>query len=139
MEKVLIFGKTKTFIKLTKTNLLLQIILNSYKTARNIKIINTGNTGLPKINNVTKIRNKIPTKKLSLPLLSFLYLPILSSYTTFFFLIFSAIEFGVGLVLLLLQHILLRTLNLNDSETNIFKFVSRFNREINTNRINWKL
>ena len=58
---------------------------------------------------------------------------------TFFFLIFSAIEFGVGLVLLLLQHILLRTLNLNDSETNIFKFVSRFNREINTNRINWKL
>jgi NADH:ubiquinone oxidoreductase subunit K len=58
---------------------------------------------------------------------------------TFFFLIFSAIEFGVGLVLLLLQHILLRTLNLNDSETNIFKFVNRFNRQINTNRINWKL
>jgi len=58
---------------------------------------------------------------------------------TFFFLIFSAIEFGIGLVLLLLQHILLRTLNLNDSETNVFKFVNRFNRQINTNRINWKL
>ena len=57
---------------------------------------------------------------------------------TFFFLIFSAIEFGIGLVLLLLQHILYRTLNLNDSETNVFKFVTRFNRKINTNRINWK-
>jgi len=55
---------------------------------------------------------------------------------TFFFLIFSAIEFGIGLVLLLLQHILTRTLNLNDSETNVFKFVNRFNRKINTNRIN---
>ncbi len=58
---------------------------------------------------------------------------------TFFFLIFSAIEFGIGLVLILLQHILLRTLTLNDSETNIFKFVNRFNRQININRINWKI
>ena len=57
---------------------------------------------------------------------------------TFFFLIFSAVEFGIGLVLLLLQHILSRTLNLNDSDTNVFKFVNRFNRKINTNRINWK-
>lgn len=54
---------------------------------------------------------------------------------TFFFLIFSALELGVGLILLLLQHILLRTLNLNDSDTNIFKFVNRFNRQINVNRI----
>lgn len=58
---------------------------------------------------------------------------------TFFFLIFSAIEFGIGLVLLLLQHILLRTVTLNDNETNIFKFINRYNRKINTNRINWKL
>ena len=58
---------------------------------------------------------------------------------TFFFLIFSAIEFGIGLVLLLLQHILLRTLNLNDSETNLFKFVNRFNRQVNINRIDWKV
>lgn len=58
---------------------------------------------------------------------------------TFFFLIFSAIEFGIGLVLLLLQHILLRTLNLNDLETNVFKFVNRFNRQVNINRINWKV
>jgi NADH:ubiquinone oxidoreductase subunit K len=55
---------------------------------------------------------------------------------TFFFLIFSAIEFGIGLVLLLLQHILLRTLTLNDLETNVFKFVNRFNRQVNINRIN---
>lgn len=58
---------------------------------------------------------------------------------TFFFLIFSAIEFGIGLVLLLLQHILLRTITLNDGETNVFKFINRFNRKVNTNRINWKL
>jgi hypothetical protein len=58
---------------------------------------------------------------------------------TFFFLIFSAIEFGIGLVLLLLQHILLRTLNLNDLEVNVFKFVNRFNRQVNINRINWKV
>jgi len=57
---------------------------------------------------------------------------------TFFFLIFSAVEFGIGLVLLLLQHILTRTLNLNDNDVNIFKFVNRFSRKINNNRLNWK-
>jgi hypothetical protein len=56
-------GKTKIFIKLTNINLLLQIILNSYKTAINIKIINTGNTGLPRINNVTKINDKSTVEK----------------------------------------------------------------------------
>jgi len=66
-------GKTKTFIKLTKTNLLLQIILNSYKTARNIKIINTGNTGLPKINNITKINDKSTVERsLNLKFLTFI-------------------------------------------------------------------
>lgn len=55
---------------------------------------------------------------------------------TFFFLIFSAIEFGVGLILLLIQHILLRTLSLNDHDTNIFKFTNRFNRHIHSNRVN---
>ena len=58
---------------------------------------------------------------------------------TFFFLIFSAIEFGVGLILLLLQHILTRTLSLDDNDTNIFKFSHRFNRQLNVNRINWKV
>ena len=59
--------------KLTKTNLLLQRILNSYKTARNIKIINTGNTGLPKINNVTKINDKSTVERsLNLKFLTFI-------------------------------------------------------------------
>ena len=57
---------------------------------------------------------------------------------TFFFLIFSAVEFGVGLILLLLQHLLTRSLNLYDNETNIFKFMNRFNRTINVNRLVWK-
>ena len=54
---------------------------------------------------------------------------------TFFFLIFSAIEFGVGLVLLLLQHLLTRSLSLYENENNIFKFVNRFNRSININKL----
>jgi NADH:ubiquinone oxidoreductase subunit K len=57
---------------------------------------------------------------------------------TFFFLIFSAVEFGVGLILLLLQHLLTRSLNLYDSEVNVFKFMNRFNRTINVNRLVWK-
>ncbi len=57
---------------------------------------------------------------------------------TFFFLIFSAIEFGVGLILLLLQHLLTRSLSLYENENNIFKFVNRFNRSININKLTWK-
>lgn len=34
---------------------------------------------------------------------------------TFFFLIFSAVEFGVGLVIMLVQHLLLRTLTLGSN------------------------
>ena len=57
---------------------------------------------------------------------------------TFFFLIFSAVEFGVGLIVLLLQHILTRTLNLDDRDTNVFKFNNTTLRRFNTNRVNWK-
>ena len=57
---------------------------------------------------------------------------------TFFFLIFSAIELGLGLVILLLQHILLRTLGLQSSDTNIFKYTNRINRTLNVNRLNFK-
>lgn len=49
---------------------------------------------------------------------------------TFFFLIFSAVEFGIGLVLILLQHILTRTLSLYTSDTNLFKFLNRADRAI---------
>ena len=54
---------------------------------------------------------------------------------TFFFLIFSAVEFSVGLVILLLQHLFLRTLNLSDSDNNIFKFSHRYFQKLNINRL----
>ena len=41
---------------------------------------------------------------------------------TFFFLIFSAVEFSVGLVLLLLQHLLTRTLSLDVNGYATLKF-----------------
>lgn len=57
---------------------------------------------------------------------------------TFFFLVFSAIEFGVGLVLLLFQNILNRSINLNDWDLNFTKFYTKFKNKIYTNKINWK-
>lgn len=47
---------------------------------------------------------------------------------TFFFLIFSAAEFGSGLVLILLQQIIYRSLSLYTNEVNVFKFLSKANR-----------
>ena len=41
---------------------------------------------------------------------------------TFFFLIFSAVEFSIGLVLLLLQHLMTRTLSLDVNGRSTFKF-----------------
>lgn len=41
---------------------------------------------------------------------------------TFFFLIFSAVEFGIGLVLMLIQHILTRTLYLHSQGNQSIKF-----------------
>lgn len=52
---------------------------------------------------------------------------------TFFFLIFSAVEFSVGLVLLLLQHLLLRTLSLDIGGNTPFKFTRQFNFTPKTN------
>jgi len=45
---------------------------------------------------------------------------------TFFFLILSAVEFGVGLVIILLQHILNRSISLHDNTVNPMKFSTRF-------------
>ncbi len=56
---------------------------------------------------------------------------------TFFFLVFSAIEFGVGAVLILLQNIFLRTLSLNDADENFTKFVNRSRSHLYMNKINW--
>ncbi len=54
---------------------------------------------------------------------------------TFFFLVFSAIEFGIGLVLLLFQNIITRSINLNDYDTNFLKFSTRFKNKFYLNKI----
>jgi hypothetical protein len=58
---------------------------------------------------------------------------------TFFFLVFSAIEFGIGLILLLFQNIINRSINLNDQDLNFLKFINRFKTKLNLNKINWKI
>ena len=58
---------------------------------------------------------------------------------TFFFLVFSAIEFGLGLVLLLFQNIITRSTNLNDYDTNFLKFSNRFRTRLNLNKVSWKI
>lgn len=57
---------------------------------------------------------------------------------TFFFLVFSAIEFGIGLILLLFQNIITRSINLNDADLNFLKFSNRFKTKLYINKINWK-
>lgn len=49
---------------------------------------------------------------------------------TFFFLILSAVEFGLGLIIMLVQHIIFRSINLNDGNTNSIKFSSRFSQKL---------
>lgn len=58
---------------------------------------------------------------------------------TFFFLVFSAIEFGIGLILLLFQNIITRSINLNDQDLNFLKFSNRFKSKLYVNKINWKI
>lgn len=58
---------------------------------------------------------------------------------TFFFLVFSAIEFGIGLILLLFQHIINRSINLSDNDINFLKFTNRFKTKLYANKINWKI
>lgn len=45
---------------------------------------------------------------------------------TFFFLVLSAVEFGIGLVIILLQNVFLRSTSLNDSGKNWLKHNTRF-------------
>ena len=56
---------------------------------------------------------------------------------TFFFLVLSAVEFGVGLILMLLQNILMRSLNLSDNNTSWMKFSTRFNKNLKTINQPW--
>lgn len=57
---------------------------------------------------------------------------------TFFFLVLSAVEFGVGLVLLLCQNILTRTIFLTNDDVNFSKFFNRFKTKLYVNKVNWK-
>jgi len=50
---------------------------------------------------------------------------------TFFFLILSAVEFGLGLILMLVQNIMLRSLSLTDNTQNTLKFSTRFLNKTN--------
>ena len=52
---------------------------------------------------------------------------------TFFFLILSAVEFGLGLILMLVQNILFRSLSLVDNSQNSFKLSTRFLNKTNLN------
>nr|APW82422.1 nad4L [Laurentiella strenua] len=72
-------------------------------------------------------------------LISFLYDNLNLLSLVFFFLVLSAVEFGIGLVLLLIQNIISRTLNLNDNDLNFVKFTNRFKSKLFINKINWKI
>ena len=58
---------------------------------------------------------------------------------TFFFLILSAVEFGVGLVLILFQHIMTRTLDFNLDESNLYKYKNDSSQLFYVNQLSWKL
>ena len=58
---------------------------------------------------------------------------------TFFFLVFSAIEFSVGLILLLIQNLFNRSLNLNNYEKNYNKFFYKYRLKIYKNKLFWKI
>lgn len=58
---------------------------------------------------------------------------------TLFFLILSAIEFGIGLIILLIQNLLLRSISLNENDLNFTKFTNRLKKKLYLNRINWFL
>ena len=49
---------------------------------------------------------------------------------TFFFLIFSAAEFALGLVIILIQHIFLRSIYINTMSKNNHKFSLRFKKKL---------
>ena len=54
---------------------------------------------------------------------------------TFFFLVLSAVEFGLGLVIMLVQNLIMRSINLSDSSKNSFKWSLRFQNKLKVNSI----
>ena len=49
---------------------------------------------------------------------------------TFFFLVLSAVEFGIGLVIILVQNIFSRSINLADNNKNWLKFNQKFSSRL---------
>lgn len=58
---------------------------------------------------------------------------------SFFFLIFSAVEFGVGLVIMLLQHLLTRTLNLDAGGSDTAKYSTNSTRQLMVGNLSYKI
>jgi len=56
---------------------------------------------------------------------------------TFFFLVLSAVEFGIGLVILLLQNIFFRSLQLHDNSKNWSKHNLRFVSRVKSVNLPW--
>jgi NADH:ubiquinone oxidoreductase subunit K len=54
---------------------------------------------------------------------------------TFFVLTLSAVEFGIGLILILLQHLITRSINLTESDYNIPFLFNRFRTKLFTSKI----
>lgn len=56
---------------------------------------------------------------------------------TFFFLVLSAVEFGIGLVIILIQNVFLRSISLTNNTDNFFKNSTRFTSRIKSGKVNW--
>lgn len=56
---------------------------------------------------------------------------------TFFFLVLSAVEFGIGLVIMLLQNIFFRSLQLHDNSKNWIKHNLRFINRVKHLNLPW--
>lgn len=54
---------------------------------------------------------------------------------TFLFLVLSAVEFGIGLIILLVQNVFFRSLSLTDSNSDFIKYSTRFNSRVKSNFI----
>ena len=58
---------------------------------------------------------------------------------SFFFLIFSAVEFGVGLVIMLIQHLLTRTLGLDAGGADVTKYSTNTPNPLMTGNLSIKI
>lgn len=66
-------------------------------------------------------------------IIGFLYDNVNFLSLTFFFLVLSAVEFGIGLIIITSQNIYNRTISLNSNSINNFKFSNRLLKNFNIN------